>query len=293
MNGCDFMYNELLLFPGCAPGSENVKIEEVIIEEEWDQHLKKRIVSGVTSPSIIPFIPKEPNGIAVLVIPGGAYRRQVLNIEGTDIAQWLNTFGVTAFVLKHRMPCDGHENFEDVPLQDAQRAIRLIRSNASKFNIDVNKLGVMGFSAGGHLASTIGTCYDRKVYKNIDAIDIISAKPDFLVLGYPCISVNGWDKKLVESSKVPSYFAKVVEKYGTDEFVTTDTPPTFIMVANDDTTTPVEHSVSFYLALRKAGVPAELHIFKEGRHGFGLGITRGRTQCWTDLCKSWIDSEIK
>lgn len=283
------MENEILLFSGKGPGSEHLDLEEVIFEEQWEQNKSKKIVQGVTAPSIIPFLPEKPNGIAILVIPGGAYRRQVLNLEGTEIAEWLNSFGVTAFVLKHRMPGDGHEHALDVPLQDAQRAVRMIRSNCSDYGIDPNKLGVMGFSAGGHLASTIGTCYDTKVYGPIDSVDQISAKPNFLVLCYPCITLKSWEQE--DKSNSPG-LADVVSKYSTDELVTKETPPTFIMVADDDPTTPPEHSVSFYLALRKAQVSAELHVYKAGKHGFGMGTTRGPVQGWTKVCRTWIESTI-
>jgi acetyl esterase/lipase len=280
--------NEIFLYPGKAPGSENVHMEEIVFDEPWE-HTHKRIVQGVTMPSIIPFIPDKPNGAAILVIPGGAYRRQVLNLEGSEIAAWLNSIGITAFVLKHRMPGGGHENALDVPLQDAQRAMRLVRSKASRFGIDPDRVGVMGFSAGGHLASTLGTCYDRTVYAPMDDIDPFSAKPDFLVLCYPCISVKGWER---DGEVRTTLSTDIFAKYGTDELVTSDTPPTFLMVADDDATTPPEHSVSFYLALRRAGVSAELHIYRAGRHGFGMGTTKGPVQGWTQACAGWLETVL-
>lgn len=284
---------EIDLFPGKGPGSEAIGLEEKRFEEPWESGLSKRIVQGVTSPSIIPYIPEAPNGAAVLVIPGGAYRRQVLNIEGTEIAEWLNSLGIAAFVLKHRMPGDGHENAVDVPLQDAQRALRLIRSRASAYGIDPAKIGVMGFSAGGHLASSLGTCYDRKVYEPVDHVDAVSAKPDFLVLCYPCITPKGWKLDPDQPPPpTPPMFAELMTKYPTDEFVTRDTPVTFIMVADDDPVTPVEHSLSFYLALRNAGVPAELHIYRAGKHGFGMGTTRGAVQSWTSVCGDWLQTVL-
>jgi acetyl esterase/lipase len=280
------MINEIFLFPGKAPGSEHVIMEEVVFEEAWENRTK-RIVQGVTAPSIFPYLPERPNGAAMLVIPGGAYRRQVLSLEGSEIAEWLNSLGVTVFVLKHRMPGDGHENATGVPLQDAQRAMRLIRSQASRWGLKSDKIGVMGFSAGGHLASTVGTCYDHKVYAPIDSVDELSAKPDFLVLCYPCITINQ-----DEEAKHPPALFEVVRKYGTDQFVTPETPQSFIMVADDDRTTPAEHSISFYLALRRAGVPSELHCYKSGGHGFGLGKTKGAVQEWTVACKNWLDSVL-
>ncbi|MDQ1913829.1 alpha/beta hydrolase [Paenibacillus sp. GD4] len=284
------MENEIFLFPGKAPGSEKVHMEEIIFEEPWE-HTYKRVIKGVTAPSLIPFIPEKPNGAAVIVIPGGAYRRQVFNLEGTDIAEWLNSFGVTAFVLKHRMPGDGHEQALDVPLQDGQRAVRLVRSMASQYGINPAKVGVMGFSAGGHLASALGTCYDRTIYEPIDSVDQISAKPDFLVLCYPCISLRGWNTNDGRDRSTP--IMEVLKKYSTDELVTKDTPTSFIMVADDDTITPAEHSVNFYLALRKARVPAELHAYRAGQHGFGMGTTKGPVQSWTAACRSWLETVIE
>jgi acetyl esterase/lipase len=282
------MENEILLFPGKAPGSENVHMEEIIFEEPWE-HTSKRIIQGVTAPSILPFIPEKPNGAAVIVIPGGGYRRQVLNLEGTVIAEWLNSFGITAFVLKHRMPGDGHEQALDVPLQDGQRAVRLVRS-MTQLGFNPAKVGVMGFSAGGHLASMLGTCYDRTVYEPVDSVDQLSARPDFLVLAYPCISLKGWGQD--DRRDDPAPVKELVSKYGTDELVTEATPTSFIMVADDDKTTPAEHSVSFYLALRKARVSAELHAYRAGKHGFGMGTTRGPVQGWTAACRSWLETVI-
>lgn len=284
------MENEIYLFKGTAPGSENVKAEEIVFEEEWDSGLRKRIVKGVTSPSIIPYYPEKSNGMAIMVIPGGAYKRQVLNLEGTDIAEWLNSFGVTAFVLKHRVPLDGHENSVDVPLQDAQRAMRLIRGNSDKFGINPDKIGVMGFSAGGHLTTVIGTCYDKKVYEPVDELDNISAKPDFIVPVYPCIGIKYWQEKSLKFPAKTPEFPELFIKYATDELVTADTPSAFILVADDDSTTPSEHAIGFYLALRKFSIPAELHIYKEGSHGFGMGKTRGLVQGWTKLCRDWLES---
>jgi acetyl esterase/lipase len=291
------MENEILLFPNGAPGSMNLALEEVIFEEPYGHDKVKRIVQGVTAPSIIPFLPAKPNGTAVIVIPGGSYRRQVINLEGWDITEWLNSFGITAFVLKHRMPGDGHENALDVPLQDAQRAVRLIRDQSSRFGIRPDKIGVMGFSAGGHLASAVSTCYDRQVYEPVDDADQLSARPDFQVLCYPCISPAGWKLQLEEQKlqQVPPHRRVVVDiisRYSTDQYVTSDTPPSFIVVADDDTTTPAEHSVNFYLALRKAGVSAELHAYKAGGHGFGMGASKGPVSKWPEACRAWIEGLV-
>lgn len=284
--------DEIFLFPYSAPGSENIKLDEKIFEEEWEKGLKKIAVSGVKRPSLIPYIPENPNGACIILIPGGSYKRQVLNLEGEHIAKWLNSIGITAFVLKHRMPFDGHADGLKVPLQDAQRAIRLVRSNAENFNIQPNKIGVMGFSAGGHVASLLGTCFDRKVYAAIDDMDKVSARPDFMLLIYPKISV---DAKVDLGDKLPwdiEKLEKIIREYSSDQNIKHNTPQTFLLVADDDKVTVPENSINFYLGLRRFGIPAELHIYKEGGHGFGLGATRGCIASWTYLCKDWLEGVI-
>lgn len=305
-------YQELNIYPGVAPGSEDVSAQEEWFYERMPEGGMKQVVQNVTVPTIMPFLPEEEEKTkelraAVLVIPGGAYRRLVINYEGVDVAKWLNSKGIAAFVLKCRLPVNEHENREDVALMDAQRAIRLIRSNGKQWGIDVNKIGVMGFSAGGSIASTLATCYDRQVYKPIDDVDNMSARPDFCVLGYPAVSaevekesrrrkaesadkaVAGVDKK----GEVPKYLYDTLVKYSTDTLVTKNTPPAFIMETDEDITTLSEHSVKYYLACRKAGVPAELHIFQTGAHGFGLGREaengeRDQTGQWKELFLKWL-----
>ena len=286
------MEKEIYLFDGTAPGSEAVTVKEAVIDEGSYEGKTSRYVTGVVRPSILPYIPQEPNGTAVLVIPGGGYNKLMLDKEGIDAALWLNSFGITAFVLKYRMPSDGHKNAIDVPLQDAQRALRLIRSSSDKYNINPDKIGAMGFSAGGHLTSVLGTCFDMNVYAPLDKIDEVSARPDFIAMAYPGISIKCWQldglKFPPRTPKFPDYY----EKYCTDRMVTPNTPQAFIVVADDDPKTPTEHSVSFYLALRKANVPAELHIFKEGDHGFALRGAKGPIAVWTDLFMSWVKTII-
>lgn len=284
--------NEIFLYPNTAPGSEGVKLEEKIIEEEWEGGLKKQVVTGVTKPSLIPYIAEKPNGAAIMLIPGGAYIRQVLNLEGEYIAKWLNSLGISAFVLKHRMPFDGHKDGLNVPLQDAQRGLRLIRANAKKFGIRPNKIGVMGFSAGGHVASMLGTKYNKKVYAPIDDADALSARPDYMLLIYPQITVNSDIKlgvSLPDNINLDENFAK---EYSSDKNITSDTPETFLLVADDDRVTVSENSINFYLGLRRAGIPAEMHIYKKGGHGFGLGATRGKVASWSNLCKDWLEDTI-
>lgn len=284
--------DEIFLYPGIAPGSENISIEEKTTEEDWKNGLIKRCISGVTKPSLIPFFPEKPNGAAVIIIPGGGYKRLVISHEGKDIANWLNSMGITAFILKHRLPVDGHLGGLNVPLQDAQRAIRLIRNNAERFKIEPNKIGVIGFSAGGHVASMLGTSFDKKVYAPFDAADTLSARPDFMILVYPSISQNPYVDLYGETPEHPSKHVKNSEEFFTNRNITSNTPQTFLIVADDDKTAVSENCIAFYLGLRKVNVPAEMHIYKKGRHGFGYNASEYPVAGWTKLCEDWLEEVI-
>lgn len=277
------------LFDGTAPGSEGVELLETIFAEDWECGRQKVIVKDTLVPAIIPFIPEKPNGVAVIVIPGGAYRRQVLNLEGTDVAEWLNMHGITAFVLKHRLPVNHHKFPGEVPFIDVLRAIRLVRSRAEEYGIKSDKIGVMGFSAGGYLASLAATCYEKKPFEYADELETVSARPDFCVLGYPAISYEVHMSNPRSARDDEKHLKEYFKYYSTEKFVTKDMPPVFLFETDDDMTTYAEHSVRFYLAARQAGVPAELHIFTQGAHGFGLGDTRGRVAAWKELFLSWLE----
>jgi len=226
---------------------------------------------------------------AVIVLPGGGYGHLAMDHEGKQIAEWLNGFGVTAFVLKYRMSTTGHRH--PVPMMDGQRAIRLVRARAKEWNIDPNRVGILGFSAGGHLASTLGTHFDSGKADGDDQLDRVSSRPDFVVLCYPVISFkegfshSGSRKNLLGDSPDP----KLVESLSNETQVTKDTPPTFIFQTSEDTGVPAENCVAFYLALHKAGVPAEMHIFQNGKHGVGLGRDIPGTSEWPGLCKKWME----
>lgn len=279
---------EIFIFNGVAPGSENTDLKELNFEEKENDNTIKRISQYVSKPSLIPFIPKNPNGLCIMIIPGGGFKRLVISKEGSEIALWLNSLGITAFVLKHRMPGDGHKNANMVPLQDAQRGLRVIRSLSGNYGYDMDKIGVMGFSAGGHVASSLGTLYSRIVYNFTDKIDNFSAKPNFMALMYPVISVHSYKKCGSELPQHVQLNREFMDEFPTDTFINSDTPQTFIVVADDDKTTPSENSVNFYLGLRSADVPAEMHIFRKGSHGFGLAKTRGAVSLWTENFERWI-----
>lgn len=225
---------------------------------------------------------------AVIICPGGGYGHLAMDHEGRQIAEWLNSFGVTAFVLRYRHHGTGHKH--PVPMMDGQRAIRLVRSRAAEWNVDPAKIGVLGFSAGGHLASTLGTHFDAGNADATDAIDQVSSRPDFLVLCYPVISLTAdyTHKGSRENLLGPSPDKELVRSLSNEFQVTRETPPTFLFHTNADTGVPPENSVVFYEALRKAGVPAELHIFEMGKHGLGLAGEIPGTNSWPERCREWM-----
>jgi acetyl esterase/lipase len=257
-----------LLWPSGAPGALGT--------EPTDQ------------PSLTPFVlPKGSGaGSAIVVCPGGGYQNLSMDKEGYAIAKWLNTLGVSAFVLKYRL---GPRYHHPIELGDAQRAIRIVRSRAAEYGLQADRIGIMGFSAGGHLASTAGTHFDAGNAGAADAIDRASSRPDFMVLCYPVISFGtfahtGSKKNLIGENPDP----KLVELLSNELQVTKDTPPTFLFHTTTDATVPVENSVMFYSALRKAGVPAELHIYERGPHGVGLAPADPVLSTWPARLADWL-----
>lgn len=283
-------HQEIALWLGIPPGSENLVLKESIQERSADLVTKNRAISNIRNPSMEMYIPENPNGVAVLICPGGGYSYLSYDKEGVDIAQWFNSMEITAFILKYRLPSEGHSNGQNVPLMDAERALRLIRVNADEWGIKADKIGVIGFSAGGHLASSLGTLYDKKVYENLDEADQQNARPDFMILIYPVISMYdsithaGSKKNLLgESPDENSVFL-----FSTNLQVNNETPSTFIVHATDDKTVIPENSLLFYRALIDANVTAELHMFEKGGHGFGIRDAKGLVSNWTNLCEQWL-----
>ncbi|WP_199902556.1 alpha/beta hydrolase [Azospirillum sp. B4] len=277
---------------GVGPGSEAVTVPESVVERSADTAvLHDRYTVGITRPHLSLYRPAQPNGTALLVMPGGGYRWVVVDKEGDEIGRRLSAAGVTVFVLTYRLPGEGHAHAADVPLQDAQRAIRLIRANAAAWGIDPHKVGAMGLSAGGHVAGSLGTRYDAAVYAPQDAVDQQSARPDFLALVYPVASMDpaiahkGSRAQLLGDNPTPAQDAA----YSTERAVTAQTPPTFLLHADDDASVPVENSLRFYAALHAAKVPAEMHIFQKGGHGFGIRGAKGLpAAAWPDLYIAWV-----
>ena len=226
------------------------------------------------------------NGTAVVICPGGGYSNLSMENEGASIARWLNSRGVTAFVLKYRLK----EYGQPAPLQDVLRALRTVRSQATAFKVNPDRLGIIGFSAGGHLAACAATLYDDPDGKTGAKLDETSARPDFAMLLYPVITMDpaffhkGSRDNLIGTNPAPELTAL----YSTELHVTRTTPPTFLAQAEDDRTVPVENSIQFYLALRKAGVQAELHLYEKGGHGFGLKTNVGRAAEWPLRAEDWM-----
>ena len=229
---------------------------------------------------------------AVIVCPGGGYGHLAMEKEGSKVAEWLNSFGVTAFVLRYRHSATGHQH--PTPMLDGQRAIRTVRSRAAEWGLDPKKIGVMGFSAGGHLASTLGTHFDAGNPSAADAIDHASSRPDFLILCYPVISFTadythtGSRDNLLGMNPDPA----LVRSLSNEFQVTSETPPAFLFHTDEDHYVPTENSIAFYLALRHAGVPAELHIYRRGGHGVGMAQDIPGTRDWPDRCRARITDQI-
>ena len=260
--------------------------------EKWDSG-KIMSVSLVQTPDIAVYLPtrQTATGQAIIVCPGGGYRFLSYNLEGTDVAYWLVSKGIAAIVLKSRLP-NSKSNITPhlSPLMDAKRAIRIVRANAGKWFIKKDQIGIMGFSAGGHLASTLATHFDEGNGAATDTIEQQSSRPNFAVLVYPVISMS---KPIMHSGSRDNLIGAnpdtaLARLYSNELQVTKSTPPTFLVHAMDDKTVPVENSLLFFQAMKDNGVTGELHVFPKGGHGFGLGLGKGEVAKWPDLCIDWL-----
>jgi acetyl esterase/lipase len=250
-------------------------------------------VRNVQKPDMAVFLPSKKNatGEAVVICPGGGYGILAYDWEGTDIARWLNSEGIAAFVLKYRLP-GAKSNIvpHKSPLMDAQRAMRLVRYHAEKWNIDPGKVGVMGFSAGGHLASTLSTHFDAGDPQGDDPVDRLSCRPDFSILVYPVISFTkeyahvGSRENLLGKDADPD----LVKHFSNELQITENSPPAILIHSSDDDGVPFENSMAYYHALQKKGITSELHIYPYGGHGYSLAIGRGHLSTWPDRVAEWI-----
>jgi acetyl esterase/lipase len=250
-------------------------------------------IRSVQKPSFTVYLPakKIATGQAVVICPGGGYWILAYDWEGIDIAKWLNSKGIAGIVLKYRLPVSKSNVIRhQSPLLDAQRALRLVRYHAAEWHINPDQVGIMGFSAGGHLASTLGTHFDLGNANAGDPIDSLSCRPDFMILVYPVITFS---QSYMHQGSRNALLGEPADRglittYSNELQVKENTPPTFLVHAGDDKAVPVENSLVFYQALKAKGIPAEMHIYPEGGHGFSLAIDTYYLESWTDRCIDWL-----
>jgi acetyl esterase/lipase len=275
-------HTQLPIWPGVVPDAQPVAGPEVS-GTVVDPAGKARLVGGkpwvyvdrVSQPTMTVYSPQGPNtGAAVVVFPGGGYNVLAIDLEGTEVCDWLTSKGITCVLLKYRVPCMKVGPYLDCPtaLQDAQRTVGLVRFNAAQWHIDPHRIGVLGFSAGGHMVAAMSTHFERRLYPAVDAADKESCRPDFAVALYPGhLAIR--EKNFALNPDIQ---------------VTIRTPPTFLLQAEDDPVDPVENSLVYYSALRKAGVPAEMHVYVKGGHAFGLRPTELPITRWPQLVETWL-----
>ena len=269
--------------PNAIPGASITEKSEV-----GDGILR---ISNVSVPTLTAYLPPagQATGASVMICPGGGYYILASGHEGEEVARWFNGMGVAAFVLKYRLPDDRiMTNQQEVPLMDAVQGLKLIRQNATRYGIDPKKVGVMGFSAGGHLASTLATHFNKGTQTTESSAQ---ARPDFAILLYPVVTFGdkahgGSRDKLLGKLKTSP---EMIAYYSNELQVTSQTPPTFLVHSEDDKAVPVENSINFYLACLKNGVPAEMHLYPAGGHGYGLRTAKfGSLSTWPESCKAWL-----
>ena len=278
------------LWPDVPPGGVPAGLEEHYVERENQFGLPDRAAHDVTRPALSIFKPENPTGEALLLIPGGGYRYVVVEKEGWEGARYFNRRGITCYVMTYRLPHQGWAAGSDAPLQDAQRAMRVIRARAQADNIDPARLAAMGFSAGGHVAGSLGLKFDADVYAPVDDADRLSARPDRLAMIYPVVTMRA--PAAHEGSRIHLIGEAPAEElyraYSLDEQARGDAPPTFFLHSSDDLSVPVANSVGLYSALNAAGVPVAMHVFTEGGHGFGVrGLENTPQVVWPQLVLDW------
>lgn len=250
-------------------------------------------IGKVQVPNIAVYLPSKANrtGEAVVICPGGGYSILAYDWEGTDIAKFWNSKGIAAIVVKYRLPSkQSQTNPHEVPLMDVQRAIRMVRYHAEEWGIEDNKIGVMGFSAGGHLASSVSTHFDKGSSSSKDPVETMSCRPDFSLLIYPVITMTATYQHEGSRVNLVGEDKKLMDYFSAELQVTPETPPTFLVHASDDKTVPVENSLVYYQQLIKQGVIAEMHIYPEGGHGFSLALNKKHLSGWPERCFEFVKS---
>jgi len=290
---------EIPIWPGVAPGSAGSTFKEEYRDRtvtDGTDTIRDRSVHGVTIPMLRVYLPtqRKATGIAVVICPGGGFSHLAIDKEGHDVARWLQSHGVAGAVVKYRLPDpDVRLYVPNGSIPDMQRAIRMVRHNAGEWNIDPKRIGVMGFSAGGYLAAAAGTLFDEGDPNADDPIRRVSCRPDFIAPIYPLISLALQGNRpagLLERMLGEDLNDRLLSEYSLETRVTSQTPPTFLVHAHDDGLS-VEHSIRFYLALRKADVPAELHVYSKGGHGFGMRQRGQPVSAWRERWLEWMKVE--
>jgi len=280
------------VWPDGIPGSLR---SETYFEESTVTGDIVSLYEKVTDPTLTVFLPpaEKATGTAVLICPGGGYGVLAFDHEGFAIARWLNSNGIAGIILKYRLPSDMIMKDKSVgPLQDAQEAMRIIRRNASQWKINSHRIGVIGFSAGGHLASTLSTHFAEKVY---EVKDTTSARPDFSLLIYPVVTFDStFTHAGTRQNLVGDKPSEYTIRYFSNEYrITRNTPPAFLVHSADDKVVPVKNSIVYFEGLVINNIQAEMHIFQKGGHGYGLAINRGTESAWPELCLSWLKENLK
>lgn len=285
---------KIVLWPATPPGGAGVHLSERVVERSTDlTAFHDRYVDHIGTPHLLVCRPAKPNGAAVLIAPGGGYARIVLDKEGYETARRLADAGITAFVLHYRLPGDGWAQRQDVPLQDVQRAMRLVRANAAHYGIDPARLGVMGFSAGGHVAASLATRFAVSVYPPVDAADAQDARPAFACLMYPVLTMgagaHSGSRDLLLGANPSS---EKIDAYSCEKHLPATMAPVFLALAGDDVVVPPdENGIAMAINLHQAKVPVCLHVFEEGGHGFGLRLAGGHPcAAWPQLFLNWLRS---
>lgn len=278
------------LWPGTAPGAPASLPDEAIVERSADPARPDRIMQSIARPRMAVFRATRPGGAAVLIAPGGGYRHVVIDKEGFEMARWLASRGVTAFVLFYRLPHQGWASGPDTPLADAQRALRLIRRDHAAYDIDPQRISVMGFSAGGHVAATLATGFARAAYAPIDAADRLSARPDAAALIYPVIAMRealahpGSRERLLGASPR----AEQELAHSPDHHVPADAPPCFMLHAEDDDVVPVGNTLAMRDGLKAQRIAVDTHLYASGGHGFGISRAAGKpVAVWPEAWLAW------
>src|ERR1700677_1543693 len=296
-------HTQVPIWPGRVPDPQPVagpEFAETTAKPWMDTGTPAAGVSNVSRPTMTVYSPKGKNtGAAVVVFPGGGYQGLAIDLEGTEVCDWLTPKGITCVLLKYRVtdvgpyPKSGPYPESPMALEDAQRTVGLVRFHAAEWHIDPHKIGVLGFSAGGHLSAAISTHFEKRLYPAVDAADKESCRPDFAVAVYPghlSLSAADWDAKQGTKKFVVPHTATADKHLGLNPEVpvTSQTPPTFLLQAENDHVDNVDDSLAYYIALRKAGVPVEMHLYAEGGHAFGLRRTTFPITEWPQLVETWL-----